>query len=327
MAFSSELRSELCKRIDRGIHCRIAQLAGILALDGKLKELDGLPAISIRMEKDVVVETAKKLLQMLFGIEREDLDILPRTQGGARVRIRNRKYLERIFETCKLQAVLDADDGEAPKGRLPEIVKGMDARLDTDDIVLSRSCCRVAFLRGAYLAAGSVSDPNSQYQLEIVTDRDSVTRQVLTALSGFGVEGHVSERKYSQVVYVKDAEGISRILGQLGASTAMMEFENVRIVKEIRNNVNREVNCDTANLTKVANASVKQIEDIRRIEETIGLTALPEGLEELARVRLDNPDLSLKGLGEMLTPPLGKSGVNHRLRRLSEIARQQGVKK
>ena len=317
MSFSSELRGELCKRIDRGTHCRIAELAGIIVLDGKLKELDGKAALSIRMEKDEVVETAEKLLQMLFGIEQEALDILPRKQGGARVRIRRKEDLERIFETCKLRTV-DDDSGV----RLPEVSMGMDLRLDTEDIVLSKSCCRNAFLRGTYLAAGSVSDPKSQYQFEIVTDRDSVTRQVLTALNGFGISGHVTERKFSQVVYIKEAGAISEILGQLGAANSMMEFENVRILKEIRNHVNREVNCDTANMTKVANASVKQISEIRKIEETIGLSSLPDGLEELARLRLLNPDLSLKELGELLTTPLGKSGVNHRLRKLSEISQR-----
>ena len=317
MSFSSELRGELCKRIDRGTHCRIAELAGIIVLDGKLKELDGRAALSIRMEKDEVVETAEKLLQMLFGIEQEALDILPRKQGGARVRIRRKEDLERIFETCKLRTV-DDDSGV----RLPEVSMGMDLRLDTEDIVLSKSCCRNAFLRGTYLAAGSVSDPKSQYQFEIVTDRDSVTRQVLTALNSFGISGHVTERKFSQVVYIKEAGAISEILGQLGAANSMMEFENVRILKEIRNHVNREVNCDTANMTKVANASVKQISEIRKIEETIGLSSLPDGLEELARLRLLNPDLSLKELGELLTTPLGKSGVNHRLRKLSEISQR-----
>ena len=317
MSFSSELRGELCKRIDRGTHCRIAELAGIIVLDGKLKELDGKAALSIRMEKDEVVETAEKLLQMLFGIEQEALDILPRKQGGARVRIRRKEDLERIFETCKLRTV-DDDSGV----RLPEVSMGMDLRLDTEDIVLSKSCCRNAFLRGTYLAAGSVSDPKSQYQFEIVTDRDSVTRQVLTALNGFGISGHVTERKFSQVVYIKEAGAISEILGQLGAANSMMEFENVRILKEIRNHVNREVNCDTANMTKVANASVKKIAEIRKIEETIGLSSLPDGLEELARLRLLNPDLSLKELGELLTTPLTKSGVNHRLRKLSEISQR-----
>ena len=300
MSFSSELRTELCRRIDRSTHCRIAMLAGIIALDGKVKEEDGRKFLSIRMEKDEVVETAEKLLQMLFGIELKDLTVIPRAQEGARVRIEDPARMERIFETCKLQEV--------------------EGRLDVDDIVLSKGCCRTAYLRGTFLAAGSVSDPNSQYQLEIVTDRDSVTRQVLTALAGYEVEGHVTERRYSQVVYIKDADGISETLGQMGAANAMMEFENVRILKGIRNNVNREVNCDTANITKIANAAMKQIEEIRRIEETIGFPALPPGLAELARLRLDNPDLSLKELGERMNPPLGKSGVNHRLRKLSEIA-------
>ena len=300
MSFSSELRTELCDRIDRSAHCRIAMLAGIITLDGKMKLQDGRRCLSIRMEKDEVVETTKRLLRMVFQVEEEDLEIVPRTQEGARIRIYNTDLIDRMFRTLKLTELED--------------------RLDVDDVVMARGCCMVAFLRGSFLAAGSVSNPESQYQLEIVTGRDTVTRQVLQALEGFGVTGRVTERKYSQVVYIKDADGISDTLGQMGASNAMMEFENIRIMKGIRNNINREVNCDTANITKTANAAIKQIEDIRRIEATVGLHSLPAGLQELARVRLENPDLSLKELGQLLDPPLGKSGVNHRLRKISELA-------
>ena len=247
-----------------------------------------------------MVETTKRLLRMVFQVEEKDLEIVPRTQEGARIRIYNTDLIDRMFRTLKLTELED--------------------RLDVDDVVMARGCCMVAFLRGSFLAAGSVSNPESQYQLEIVTGRDTVTRQVLQALEGFGVTGRVTERKYSQVVYIKDADGISDTLGQMGASNAMMEFENIRSLKGIRNNINREVNCDTANITKTANAAIKQIEDIRRIEATVGLHSLPAGLQELARVRLENPDLSLKELGQLLDPPLGKSGVNHRLRKISELA-------
>ena len=300
MSFSSELRSELCKRVDRATHCRIAMLAGIVTLDGKMKEEAEQRFLSIRVEKDEVVDVTKRLLQMVFGIEEQELDILPRAQEGARIRIRDEEQVSRIMQTLKLSE--------------------LDGRLDADDIVLARGCCSAAFLRGTFLAAGSVSNPEISYQMEIVTDRDTVTRQVLTALSGFGTTGRVTERKYSQVVYIKDADSISETLGQLGAANAMMELENVRILKSIRNNINREVNCDTANITKTANAAVRQIEEIRRLESTVGLESLPANLQELARIRLEHPDLSLKELGERMDPPIGKSGVNHRLRKISELA-------
>ena len=300
MSFSSEIRAELCTRTDRAPHCRIAMLAGIISLDGKMKLQDGRRCLSVRMEKNEVVDTVRRLLELVFGMEESDLEIVPRAQEGARIRIYDPELIRRMFETLKLKELED--------------------RLDVDDIVLSRNCCRIAFLRGTFLAAGSVSNPEMQYQMEIVTDRDSVTGQVLQALASFGVEGRVTERRFSQVVYIKDADGISETLGQMGASAAMMEFENIRILKGIRNNINREVNCDTANITKTANAAIRQIEEIRRIEETIGLQNLPSGLQQLARVRLENPDLSLKELGEMMDPPLGKSGVNHRLRKISELA-------
>ncbi len=300
MSFSSELRSELCKKIERAAHCRIAMLAGIITLDGKMKLQDGRRCMSVRMEKDEVVETLIRLLQMVFDIREEELEIVPRTQEGARIRIYDADRIDQIMKTLKLTELED--------------------RLDVDEIVLSRNCCRIAFLRGAFLAAGSVANPESQYQLEIVTGRDSVTHHVLTSMASFGAEGRVTEHRYSQVVYLKDADGISETLGQLGAASAMMEFENIRIVKGIRNNINREVNCDTANIAKTANAAVRRIEEIQMIDAAVGLDSLPSGLRELAKVRLENPDLSLKELGEMMDPPLGKSGVNHRLRKLSEYA-------
>ncbi len=300
MSFSSEIRAELCKKTDRALHCRIAMLAGLITLDGKMKLQDGRRCMSIRMEKDEVCDTVKRLLQMVFNIGEEDYETVPRPQGGARIRIYQPELIHRIFQTLKLSE--------------------LDGKLDTDDIILSQSCCRIAFLRGTFLAAGFMANPEISYQMEIVTDRDTVTDQVLTVLSGFDVTGHVTERRFSQVVYIKDADGISETLGRLGAAGAMMEFENIRILKGIRNNINREVNCDTANITKTANAAVRQIECIRKLEETVGLSALPAGLQELAQVRIDHPDLPLKELGELLDPPIGKSGVNHRLRKICEYA-------
>lgn len=186
--------------------------------------------------------------------------------------------------------------------------------------LLKEECCRRAFIRGAFLAGGFVSDPNASYHLEIVTRSEARSRELQGLLEGFGLSARVTERKNQSLVYVKDAESISDFLSLVGASRSRLEWENVRILRGIQGQVNRQVNCETANLSKTVNAGVKQIEAIRRIEREQGLEALPENLQEIARLRLENPELSLPELGALMEPPLGKSGVNHRLRRLMEIA-------
>ena len=146
--------------------------------------------------------------------------------------------------------------------------------------------------------------------------------QLCGMLESFGVEAKVTLRKGSHILYVKEGSQIADILNVMEAHVGLMKFENVRILKEMRNSVNRQVNCETANLNKTVSAAVKQIEDIQYIQKTIGFGKLPENLAETARLRLEQPGLSLKELGQLLTPPVGKSGVNHRLRKLSSIAEE-----
>ena len=136
----------------------------------------------------------------------------------------------------------------------------------------------------------------------------------------FGVDAKIVERKKHYVVYLKEGAQIVDMLNVMGAHVALMNLENVRILKEMRNSVNRKVNCETANISKTVNAAVRQVEDIQLIVEKQGMSSLPENLQEIARVRMENPDMPLKELGALLTPPIGKSGVNHRLRRIGEIA-------
>ena len=300
MAFSSDVRTELAEAIPKSLHCRIAMLAGIVTLDGKLKYEDGARIISIRMEQDIIVDTVKRLLEQVFGFTGDDYVTVPRSSSGARLRIEAPEKVEKMILTLKLTA--------------------REGRLDVDEMVFTRLCCRNSFLRGAYMAAGSISNPENSYQLEIVAGRPSVTGQLLDLFNGLGLKGHTVIRRGQSVIYLKGADDISELLGQMGASRAMMELENIRILKGIRNTINREVNCDTANITKITDAAGRSIDDIRHIDETIGIPALPAELQEIARLSMENPELSLQELGELLSPPLGKSGVNHRLRKIRKIA-------
>lgn len=190
----------------------------------------------------------------------------------------------------------------------------------TDNLIVQRECCKRAFIRGAFLCTGSISDPEKFYHYEITCSSYEKALQLQKMMQTFQLCAKIVERKRYFVVYIKEGSGIVDILNVMEAHNALMELENVRIIKEVRNSVNRKVNCETANLNKTISAAVKQQEDIRFIQETIGLSKLPDSLEEVARIRLESTDYSLKEIGEMLSVKVGKSGVNHRLRKISEIA-------
>jgi hypothetical protein len=189
-----------------------------------------------------------------------------------------------------------------------------------DPLLVQSGCCRRAFVRGAFLASGSISDPNKFYHFEIVCDTPAQAEQVREVLNSFIQDAKVVQRKKYYVVYVKEGTQIADLLNVMEASVGLMDFENVRIVKEMRNSINRQVNCEIANQGKTVDAAMRQIADIQYIRDTIGLSSLKPALQEMASARLENPDMKLQDLGMLMSPPVGKSGVNHRLRKLSEIA-------
>ena len=175
-------------------------------------------------------------------------------------------------------------------------------------------------IRDAFLQSGSVSDPEKFYHLEIVCGEEVQAQVLRTYMGAYGLEGKIVQRKGHFVVYLKEGAQIADMLRIMEAYQALMEFENIRILKEMRNSINRQVNCEAANMGKTISAAVKQVEDIKYILAKAGLENLPEGLAKIAEKRLEYPEASLKELGEVMDPPLGKSGVNHRLKKLSELA-------
>lgn len=189
-----------------------------------------------------------------------------------------------------------------------------------DGILLQQTCCKRSFIRGAFLAGGSMSDPEKSYHFEIVGRNGAQAGQLKDVINSFGLDAKIVSRKNHSVVYVKDGAQIVDILNIMEAHVALMNLENVRILKEMRNSVNRKVNCETANIGKTVDAAVKQIRDIEYIRDTAGFSILPDNLRETAVLRLLYPEAPLKELGTYFNPPVGKSGVNHRLRRISEIA-------
>lgn len=185
-----------------------------------------------------------------------------------------------------------------------------------------KNCCKRAYLRGAFLGAGSISDPEKEYRFDIVCPSEEDALFLNELLLDFDISARITKRRDRFVLYLKEAELISETLNVMEAHKALMEFENIRILKEMRGSVNRQVNCETANINKAVSAAMRQIDDIHLIESTIGLEKLDENLAAAARVRIENPDATLEELGNLMSPALSKSAVNHRMRRISEIAKK-----
>jgi hypothetical protein len=275
MSFSREVKEELAKQFPKSRHCQIAELAGMIELEGRCTP-DGI--IVLDTENAFLRKKYEVLLQKAFGTEQQNA------------------HMMEVF------------------GCLPQ----RDWR--ADGMWVQHTCCRRAFIRGAFMAAGSISDPNKSYHFEIVCRTRGQAEQLQELIAGFEAEPKIVERKERHVVYLKEGEQIVDMLNVMEAYVSLMNLENVRILKEMRNSVNRKVNCETANINKTVSAAVRQLEDIRLIRDTIGFDSLPAQLAEMAQVRLDYPDATLKELGTYLDPPVGKSGVNHRLRKLAAVA-------
>lgn len=184
-------------------------------------------------------------------------------------------------------------------------------KLETENEELLKS-----IVRGAFLGSGSINNPENKYHMEIILSTQNNADCVYNILKKNEIKAKRMQRKYGYSVYIKDGEGISRFLAFIGANTAVIKFEEIRVLRDMKNSINRQVNCETANLTRTINAAVKQIEKINKLKENGQFEKLPKDLKELAQTRLENPDASLVELGQMLSTPLGKSGVNHRLKKI-----------
>ncbi|MGN0426249.1 MAG: DNA-binding protein WhiA [Agathobacter sp.] len=285
MSFSSDVKGELSKQFSKSRHCQLAELAAMISLNGKINT----QTFEIELITDNVLLLQKYALLMKQAFS---VDIS--------------KPLLKEDE----KRVLDAIKWEPGKGD----------HFRTDGLLVQKDCCKRAFIRGAFLSAGSISDPTKSYHFEIVCEREEQALQLKELMQDFECDAKIVERKGHFVVYLKEGAQIVDILNVMEAYVSLMNLENVRILKEMRNSLNRQVNCETANIKKTVSAAVKQIDDITLIRDTIGFGALPEHLRQMAELRLEYPDTPLKELGTLMDPPVGKSGVNHRLRKLSEIA-------
>ena len=309
MSFSKSVKEELAKQIGTARHCQIAEIAAIISLCGSISiNENNQYFVKINTENLTVARKYFILIKETFNASPEILlrrNLNLKKAKVYTVVVRDPEVSLKILEAAKL---LDED------GEIREILSL------TDNLIIRNACCRRAFIRGAFLASGSISDPAKTYHFEVVTTTMEKAEQIQSIICFFGIDAKIVTRKKYFVVYVKEGSQIVDLLNIMEAHVALMELENVRILKEMRNSINRQVNCETANINKTVTAATKQIEDIRYIKDTVGLSKLSEGLEEIARLRLEHPDASLKELGSLLSPPIGKSGVNHRLRKLGELA-------
>lgn len=282
-SFSAKVKSELAGVMAGHKHCRKAELTGMFQYGGQIGRLESdCYTVGFHTENEEVLKKGFTLLRKTFNIE-----------------IDKNLSEKELFDFLKQMEKVEND---------------------SLDNITNRSCCKRAFIRGVFLSVGSISDPEKGYHLEFVCEEASQARFLSNIIGTFDIESKVLERKEHYVVYLKEGASIVDLLNVMEAHVALMELENLRILKEVRNTVNRRVNCETANINKTVNAAAKQVEDIRYIEERKGLASLPDSLYEMARVRLEHPDATLKELGELLVPPVGKSGVNHRLRKIGEYA-------
>ncbi|MFA9376778.1 MAG: DNA-binding protein WhiA [Lachnotalea sp.] len=310
MSFSSNVKDELSRQISHRRHCQIAEIAAIISLCGKIIiTTDEKYCIKIHTENVAVARKYFTLIKKTFNINTEisiRRNVYLKKSRTYSILIKGHEDSERVLNACKLIEHC-------------EIKENMSI---VSNLVIQRSCCKRAFIRGAFLAAGSISDPEKFYHFEIVCTSTRKAVQLQEIINTFDIEAKIVQRKKYYVVYIKEGAQIVEVLNVMEAHVSLMNLENVRILKEMRNSVNRQVNCETANINKTVSAAVKQMEDIRYIKEHMGFEGLSEGLENVARIRLEYPEATLKEISALLNPPVGKSGVNHRLRKLSNLAQE-----
>ncbi|MEW4412924.1 DNA-binding protein WhiA [Clostridium sp. AN503] len=309
MSFSSKVKDELSHQLSPARHCQIAEIAAIISLCGRIQISENERyCVKIHTENAAVARKYFTLLKKTFNI-RIDVSIRQGVENH-----RNRTYTVGV---CRHEDALRVLQASKLIDRYGEIEENLSL---AQNVVIMQNCCKRAFIRGAFLAAGSISDPEKFYHFEIACATEGKAVQLQGLILAFGLDAKIVQRKKYYVVYIKEGSQIVDILNVMEAPVALMELENIRILKEMRGSVNRQVNCETANINKTVSAAVKQMEDITYIRDTVGFGRLPENLQEIAQLRLSRPEATLKELGEALDPPVGKSGVNHRLRKLGSMA-------
>lgn len=298
MSFASETKKTICDVQNEQWCCKVSELAGFLCASALYKN----GVLKIKFESSDVFERVVVLIDEVTAVSKQKI-ILPQRDGG--------RYILQISDKSEIVNLCEELGIEFEEEK---------TNFCPSDEIVENDCCKTAFVRGAYLAGATVTDPVKNYHLEFVVKYAKAADKLFEILESMEINAKLTVRKNSFVIYIKEFETIANLLGILGAAPEMMDLYNLKIEREVRNDVNRAVNCDNANIRRQADAANVQIVAIRKIIENYGLENLPETLREAAQIRLENPEASLAEIGKMFKVPIGKSGVNHRLNRIVEFA-------
>lgn len=311
MSFSTQVKNELSRIIPQKRYVKIAELSAIIRTGGSI-QLMGFNKLSLKIvtENPAIARKVFSLIKSCYNIE---VEIQVKKNNNLK---KNNSY------TLTVSFEQGANDILTEMGIIEKAGNDLHMRNDIPDNIIKDEKSKRAYIRGAFLGGGSISDPEKTYHVEFVTMDEDLSEYIKDLLNHYDFNAKVILRKNVFVVYIKESSNISDLLNIIGAHNALLHLEDIKIIKQMRNDVNRLVNCETANLSKTVNASMRQIEAIKYIMDTKGINFLPDTLKEIALLRIDQEDLSLKELGELLSQPLGKSGVNHRLKKIEEIAKK-----
>ena len=305
LSFASETKKEMTQ-VEVDECCGKAELSALIRMNGTLSFSSRQLSVDIQTENAAIARRIYTLIKRFYPPY--PIELLVRKKMRLK---KNNIYI------CRLR-----DGSKHVLEDLMIITEGFQFQQEIDKSLIEKTCCKRAYLRGAFLAGGSVNNPEtSSYHLEVYSSDRDHAESLTDLMNHFHLNSKTIERKKGFVTYLKEAEKISDFLSIAGAHSALLKFEDVRIIRDMRNSVNRLVNCETANLNKTIDAALRQVENIRFIDSVIGVEQLPDRLREIARLRVEFQDVTLKELGEMVSSgKVSKSGVNHRLRKIDEIA-------
>ncbi|MWC30863.1 DNA-binding protein WhiA [Paenibacillus sp. MMS18-CY102] len=303
MSFAAQTKKELTL-IETDTCCEKAELSALIRMNGSVSLTNRKVILDISTENAAIARRIYGLIKKRFDVHTE---LLVRKKMRLK---KNNVYMVRI--PAKVQEILK---------ELSIVSEGFLFQQGIDKDIIKKSCCKRSYLRGAFLAGGSVNNPEgSSYHLEIASLYEEHCQALADLANKFDLNARCIERKKGFIFYIKEGEKIIELLNIVGAHQALFKFEDVRIMRDMRNSVNRIVNCETANLNKTIGAAVRQIDNIRLLQKEVGLESLPDKLREVAEIRLLHPDMNLTEVGELLKVKVSKSGVNHRLRKIDELA-------
>ncbi len=308
MSFTADVKEELSRVEPVCSHCERATLAALVHLEGSLR-LTGQGRMSLEVDTDSpsVARLMVKLLHAIYGLRTEltvRRSVLHKTPN----------YL------ISVPMQRDLPDALRDLGVLSDA--GLDAGIDP--ALVAKRCCRAAYLRGAFLASGFIASPKGDFHFEITVQNEHLAQDLSALMDEAGLHANIMQRRSNYIVYMKSGSSISEFLALVGAHQSALAMENVRVIKSVRNDVNRRVNAELANQQKASDASIEQIMAIRRVVDKVGMDNLPPALQEFIRLRVAHPDATLKELGQYADPPLSKSAVYHRVRRIEELDGRSG---